>query len=267
MDSKFKIKPFTIPGIELSEWPLIIAGPCSAESEEQVLKTAKALKGMGVNIFRAGIWKPRTSPNGFQGIGSGGLPWLKRVKKETGMVVSTEVGNEKHIEEALKHDVDILWIGARTTTNSFAVEAIANRLEGTNIPVMVKNPIQPELSVWIGAIERLLNHGLNNIAAIHRGFSLYSKSHFRYPPIWEIPLQLKRIFPELTIIIDPSHISGNRKLIPDLCKQAGQLNFDGFMIEVHIEPESALVDSSQQLTPETFKTLLQKLNVNDKIKH
>ncbi len=260
MEAEMEIQPFRLPGLDFSNRPLVIAGPCSAESEEQVLQTAKALKETGVEIFRAGIWKPRTSPGEFEGIGPEGFAWLKKVKKETGMLVTTEAGNEKHVEEALRHGVDILWIGARTTTSPFAVEEIATTLEGKDVPVMVKNPIQPEPAVWIGAIERLFQHGIRNIAAIHRGFSTYSRSRYRYPPLWDIPRQLKKKFPGLTILCDPSHMSGDRKLIPGICKKAMRLKYDGFMIEVHKDPASARVDGPQQLSPEMFTKLYHRIN-------
>lgn len=259
MDPELKIQPFKLPGIEFIGRPLLIAGPCGAETEQQVLDTARALKDIGIDIFRAGIWKPRTRPSEFQGIGPEGLSWLKKVKEETGMLVTTEVGNEYHVQEALRNDIDVLWIGARTTTNPFAVESIASALEGKDIPVMVKNPIQPELPMWIGAIERLFNHGIDNVAAIHRGFAVYSKSRYRYPPQWEIPLQLKKKYPGITLINDPSHMSGNRKLIPGLCKKAMRLNFDGLMIEVHVNPDAAWVDGKQQLSPKQYRELLEKL--------
>ena len=256
MKSEFKIKPFSLPGDDPINHPILIAGPCSAETEKQVLNTAESLKDMGVDVFRAGIWKPRTYPGGFEGIGVSGLSWLKRVKEQTGMYVTTEVANKKHVQEALNYGIDIVWIGTRTTANPFSVEEIASALEGTKIPVMVKNPIHPELSMWVGAIERFVSHGLTNIAAVHRGFSIYSRNRFRYPPQWEIPLKLKKYFPGIAVIHDPSHISGNRKLVPKLIKKALHLHFDGLMVEVHPDPDSALTDSRQQLTPEIFRQII-----------
>ncbi|MCF8335510.1 MAG: 3-deoxy-7-phosphoheptulonate synthase [Bacteroidales bacterium] len=258
MPSDINILPFTLPGNVSVKRPLIVAGPCSAETEKQVLDTAGALKSMGVDVFRAGVWKPRTRPGDFEGRGLEALAWLKRVKEETGMLITTEVATESHVREAIRNEVDILWIGTRTTASPFAVETIANALEGVDIPVMVKNPIHPELSMWRGAIERFVKHGVTNIAAVHRGFSIYSKNRFRYPPQWEIPLELKKQLPGITIIHDPSHISGNRKLIYRLIKKASRLHFDGIMIEVHPKPDVAWTDPRQQITPEAFNELINK---------
>jgi chorismate mutase len=263
MRKELKIEPFRLNGQERVRKPLMIAGPCSAESREQVLKTAHALKRLGVHVFRAGIWKPRTRPGDFQGIGTIGLPWLRAVKEETGMYVTTEVANRKHVEEALKYGVDILWIGARTTANPFAVDEVASALEGLDVPVMVKNPIQPELSTWIGAIERLNRKGIKRIAAIHRGFSMYSRNHYRYPPLWGIPKKLKKEIPGISVINDPSHISGDRNLIPEIMKQAMKKHFDGFMVEVHADPDTSLSDGSQQLLPESFEKLMKKFGLSE----
>ncbi|MCK4922344.1 MAG: bifunctional 3-deoxy-7-phosphoheptulonate synthase/chorismate mutase type II [Bacteroidales bacterium] len=239
--------------------PLIIAGPCSAESEEQVMLTAKALSANGVKIFRAGIWKPRTRPNAFEGVGSEGLKWMRRVKEETGMLTSTEVANVKHVYEALKNGVDIIWIGARTSANPFAVQDIADALRGVDIPVLVKNPVNPDVELWIGALERINNAGITKLAAIHRGFSTYDKTLFRNEPQWQIPIELRRRIPDLPIITDPSHICGNRQLLYDVSQKAMDLNFDGLIIESHINPDKALSDASQQLTPDALKELLDRL--------
>lgn len=238
---------------------IIIAGPCSAETEEQTLQTAQELVKIGIQIFRAGIWKPRTKPGGFEGVGSRGLPWLTRVKRETGMSVTTEVANPHHVEAALKADIDILWIGARTAANPFTVQEIAESLKGTDIPIMVKNPINPDIELWIGALERLNQAGIKRLAAIHRGFSSYSESIYRNPPQWQIPIELRRRIPSLPIICDPSHMAGRRDLISSLSQTALNMQADGLMIEVHPNPDSALSDSIQQLTPPQLKELLQQL--------
>ena len=239
--------------------PFIIAGPCSAETEEQVLGTARLLAAQGIKIFRAGIWKPRTRPDAFEGIGSRGLPWLKRVREETGMLVTTEVANMKHVYEALKYGIDILWLGARTTANPFAVQEIADTLQGADIPVMIKNPINPDIDLWIGAFERLNRAGIKKMAAIHRGFSTFEKSGFRNQPQWQIPIELKRRIPDLPIITDPSHICGNREGLLEISQEAMDLNFDGLIIESHIRPDDALSDKQQQVTPGDLKKLLKKL--------
>ncbi len=252
------LKPIKIKGLD-NKRPLIIAGPCSAESEEQVLSTAREISAMGVSIFRAGIWKPRTRPNAFEGVGSLGLPWLQAVKKETGMLISTEVANVKHVNEALKHDLDIIWIGARTSANPFAVQEIADALKGVKIPVFVKNPVNPDVDLWIGAIERINQAGIDQIAAIHRGFSSYEKSIYRNAPHWQVPIELRRRIPELPIITDPSHICGSRDLIYDISQKAMDLNFDGLIIETHINPDKAWSDAKQQLTPAALKKVLDRL--------
>lgn len=241
------------------ERPIVLAGPCSAETEEQVMATAKGLKEIGVNIFRAGIWKPRTRPNTFEGVGKEGLPWLKRVKNELGMLTATEVANASHVFEAVKYGVDILWIGARTTANPFAVQEIADALEGVDIPVMVKNPVNPDVELWIGALERLNQAGITRLAAIHRGFSSYDKSFYRNAPQWQIPIEMKRRIPELPMINDPSHICGNRDLLFEISQKAMDLNFEGLIIETHITPEKAISDASQQVTPAGLKEILDKL--------
>jgi chorismate mutase len=239
--------------------PLIVSGPCSAESEEQVISTAMELSMNGVDVFRAGIWKPRTRPGGFEGMGSVALPWLRRVKEETGMLTATEVANVWHIREALKYDTDILWIGARTTANPFAIQELAEALRGIDIPVFVKNPVNPDIELWVGALERLNKAGITRLAAVHRGFSHYGESPYRNMPQWEIPVELKRRFPELPVITDPSHICGNRELLFSVAQTAMDLDFDGLFIESHIDPDSALSDKNQQLTPADLKHLLDKL--------
>jgi chorismate mutase len=238
--------------------PLIIAGPCSAESEEQLLTTAKQLVAIDktVNVFRCGIWKPRTRPNNFEGVGEVGLKWLKTVKEETDMLTTTEVANAKHVELALKHDVDILWIGARTTVNPFSVQEIADSLKGVDIPVMIKNPINADLALWMGAFERISNAGINKLIAIHRGFSTYEKTKYRNEPNWKIPIELLRRHPDLPIICDPSHIGGRRDLIEPVSQKALDLGFDGVMVETHCDPSVALSDAAQQVTPESLNNIL-----------
>jgi len=236
--------------------PLIISGPCSAESEEQVIETARLLADSKVKIFRAGIWKPRTRPDTFEGLGSVALPWIKRVKEETGMLTAIEVANVWHLKEALKYGVDIVWVGARTTANPFAVQELADGLRGLDIPVFIKNPINPDIELWIGAFERLNKAGIKKLAAIHRGFSYYGHSPYRNMPQWEIPIELKRRIPELPIITDPSHICGNRDLLFSISQTAMDLDFDGLFIESHYKPETALSDKDQQITPDELKTLL-----------
>jgi chorismate mutase len=240
---------------------LIVSGPCSAESEEQVVNTCKALAANNkVNMLRAGIWKPRTRPNSFEGIGSVGLEWLVQAKKETGLPISTEVANPEHIEECLKAGVDVIWLGARTTVNPFAVQAIADRLRGVDIPVMVKNPINPDVQLWRGAIERLYNSGINKIAAIHRGFSSFQETAYRNEPKWELAIELKTLVKDIEIICDPSHICGKRELIPMVSQKALDLAMDGLMIESHENPEVALSDAAQQLKPNDLISLIDDLH-------
>lgn len=243
--------------------PVIIAGPCSAESEKQVLETAHQLKKHENLIFRAGIWKPRTRPNSFKGVGEKGLKLLQLAKKETGLKTTTEVAKAGHISLAIKHEVDILWIGARTTGNPFAIQEIAEALKGINIPVMVKNPINPELNLWIGAIERLKDAGIENIAAINRGFFAYENSKYRNTPQWQIAVDLKRKFPTIPIICDPSHISGKSNLIFEVAQKAMDLNYDGLMIEAHIDPANALSDSQQQINPKKLDEILDNLVIRN----
>jgi chorismate mutase len=258
MAEKLTLEPFALPGLK-TERPLMISGPCSAESEEQVLKTAEKLAKNGIQIYRAGVWKPRTRPLTFEGHGVKALKWLKKVKEETGMFTAVEVANVKHVYEALKYGVDILWLGARTTANPFAVQEIADALEGVDMPILVKNPINPDVELWLGAIERINNAGINRLAAIHRGFSSYDSSIYRNPPQWEIPIELKRKVPDLPIITDPSHICGNWENLFEISQKAMDLNFDGLIIESHINPEEAWSDAKQQITPEELKTMLDKL--------
>jgi len=240
--------------------PIIISGPCSAETEEQVMETALRLKKTGkIDILRAGIWKPRTRPNSFEGIGEIGLKWLIQAGKETNLPVITEVANSKHVELALKAGFDRLWIGARTTVNPFAVQEIADALKGSGVEILVKNPINPDLNLWIGAIERLQNIGLTEVHAIHRGFSSIMSRKYRNDPMWEIPLELKRIMPEIKMICDPSHITGKREMLFDVSQKAMDLIYDGLMIESHIDPDNAWSDAAQQLTPESLKDLLENL--------
>lgn len=245
--------------------PFYIAGPCSAESEQQVLETAVALKEIGIDLFRAGIWKPRTRPNSFEGIGTIGLPWLKRVKNELKLPVTIEVANPRHVEQAIEYDIDVLWIGARTTVNPFQVQEIAEAMKGLDIPVFVKNPVNPDINLWIGALERFSNVGITKLAAIHRGFSTYEKSVFRNNPQWEIPIDLKRRLPGLPIICDPSHIMGKREGLIDVAQKALDLNYNGIMLETHPSPDKAWSDPEQQLTPSQLANLLLKLVVRKQV--
>ena len=244
-----------------TELPLIIAGPCSAESESQVLQIAGELKANGINIFRAGIWKPRTKPGGFEGVGSIGLDWLRKVKQQYGMSVSTEVANKNHVIEAVSSGVDILWIGARTCANPFAMQEIADTLEmlSIDIPVLIKNPVNPDLELWIGGIQRIYNAGIRRIGAIHRGFSVYGKHIYRNQPQWHLPIELHRRFPDLSIIHDPSHVGGKREFVSTLSQQALDLGFDGLMVETHDNPDCALSDKDQQITPKALFEILSKL--------
>ena len=237
--------------------PLIIAGPCSAESEEQILTTANALAATGkVDILRAGVWKPRTKPNTFEGVGAAALPWLVEARKQTGLPIAIEVANTNHVESAMKHDIDIFWIGARTTTNPFSTQEVAEALRGTDKMVYVKNPTSGDIELWCGAVERLLACGVKNIGLIHRGFSGYGTGDLRNAPMWHLALEMRRRLPELPMICDPSHICGSREYIKDISQQAADLAYDGFMIESHINPDAALSDAKQQLTPEALATLL-----------
>lgn len=257
-----ELESILLPGID-SKRPLLIAGPCSAETEEQVVTTAMQLASKGIKIFRAGIWKPRTKPGGFEGIGIEGLPWMRRVKKETGMYITTEVATAKHVEAALEAEMDMLWIGARTSANPFAVQEIADALQGVNIPVLVKNPVNPDLELWIGAMERINNAGVKKIAAIHRGFSSYDKKIYRNLPQWHIPIELRRRIPNLPIFCDPSHIGGKRELVAPLCQQAMDLGFDGLIVESHCNPDCAWSDASQQITPDVLDYILNLLVIRE----
>lgn len=256
------LQSILLPGVDAKR-PLIISGPCSAETEEQVMATAVALQKIGVKIYRAGVWKPRTKPGGFEGVGTEALTWLKRVKSELGMYTAVEVANAKHVQEALANDVDILWIGARTTANPFSVQEIADSLVGTDIPVLIKNPVNPDLDLWIGAIERIYNAGIHRIGAIHRGFSSSDKKVYRNLPQWHIPIELHRQLPNLPIICDPSHIGGKRELIASISQQAMDLNFDGLIIESHCTPDKAWSDASQQITPEVLQLILDTLVIRE----
>ena len=257
-----ELQSVLLPGVDAKR-PLIISGPCSAETEEQVMATAVALQKIGVKIYRAGVWKPRTKPGGFEGVGTEALTWLKRVKSELGMYTAVEVANAKHVQEALANDVDILWIGARTTANPFSVQEIADSLVGTDIPVLIKNPVNPDLDLWIGAIERIYNAGIHRIGAIHRGFSSSDKKVYRNLPQWHIPIELHRQLPNLPIICDPSHIGGKRELIASISQQAMDLNFDGLIIESHCTPDKAWSDASQQITPEVLQLILDTLVIRE----
>ncbi|MEZ4926252.1 MAG: bifunctional 3-deoxy-7-phosphoheptulonate synthase/chorismate mutase type II [Saprospiraceae bacterium] len=239
--------------------PILIAGPCSAETEEQVLSTAKGLKDHNIDLFRAGIWKPRTRPGAFEGIGSPGLSWLQRVKEETGLKVCTEVATDEHVEQALMHGIDVFWIGARTTVNPFSVQEIADALAGTDMPVIVKNPVNPDYKLWVGAIERLYSAGIRKIAAIHRGFSTYGDSKYRNVPRWQMAIDLMQEFPDLEIICDISHICGRREILAETAQKAYELNFDGLMVEVHPNPTEAWSDAAQQITPKEFGEMISSL--------
>jgi chorismate mutase len=261
---KIELESVLLPGINRQR-PLVIAGPCSAETEEQTVDTARELAGKGIKIFRAGVWKPRTKPGGFEGVGLPGLTWLQRIKKETGMYTATEVANKNHVAEAVMNQVDILWIGARTSANPFAVQEIADalKLSGFTGPVLIKNPVNPDLELWIGAIERIYNAGVRKIAVIHRGFSSYDKKLYRNLPQWNIPIELKRRIPDLPLFCDPSHIGGKRELIAPLCQQAMDLNYEGLIIESHNDPDSAWSDKEQQITPDVLSYILNLLVIRD----
>ena len=259
MDSLQAIHPLILPAID-GDAPVVIAGPCSAETERQTLDTARALSAIGVKVFRAGIWKPRTMPGGFEGVGDKGLQWLQRVKQETGMAVATEVATVEHVRAALEAGIDIFWIGARTTANPFAVQAIADLLQGNNqVTVLVKNPLTPDIDLWRGALQRLSNAGITRLGAVHRGFSSAGNHLYRYDPQWHIPFELRRSAPELTILCDPSHIGGKREFVASLSQQALDMGFDGLMIESHCDPDCALSDSAQQVTPDDLKVILDRL--------
>ncbi|WP_417939388.1 chorismate mutase [Flavobacterium sp. RS13.1] len=241
--------------------PLVIAGPCSAETEEQVLKIAHELKDSKVSVFRAGIWKPRTRPGGFEGIGEIGLKWLQKAKAETGLLMGTEVATAAHCKLALEYDIDVLWVGARTTANPFAVQEIADTLKGTDKIVLVKNPVNPDLALWLGGVERLHMAGIEKLGVIHRGFSTYEKTKYRNIPEWQIAIELQNKFPDLPLIIDPSHITGDRKMIFEVTQEALDLNYDGMIIETHIDPDNAWSDAAQQVTPDALKQIIKDLTI------
>lgn len=257
---------------DISTWlkfdtiPWVIAGPCSAETEKQTISTAKELANCpNVKVFRAGIWKPRTRPNSFEGVGDAGLKWLKSVKEQTSLLTSTEVANTKHVELCLKNHVDILWIGARTTVNPFIVQEIADALRGVDIPVLVKNPVNPDIGLWLGAIERLYQAGIKKLAVIHRGFSAYEEMEYRNKPYWEIPIELERLLPQLPLICDPSHMGGDSRFIEPISQMAIDFGIKALMIETHIEPEKALSDSKQQITPKKLIEIIKGLRIRDSV--
>ncbi|WP_373055495.1 chorismate mutase [Zunongwangia sp. H14] len=247
------------------EHPLVIAGPCSAETEDQVLKIAHQLKDTDATVLRAGIWKPRTRPGNFEGVGALGLKWLKKAKEETGMLTTTEVANTAHVDLALENDVDILWIGARTTVSPFIVQEIADALKGTDKVVLIKNPVNPDLSLWLGAVERFYTADIKNLGVIHRGFSAYEKTKYRNNPEWQIAIELQNKFPDLPLILDPSHIAGRRDIIFDLCQTALDLNYDGLMVETHHTPDEAWSDAKQQITPATLVQIMKDLKIRKEI--
>src|SRR5574344_1249571 len=258
---ELELEPLNLPSD--NERPFVIAGPCSAETEEQVMQAARELALKGCHNFRAGVWKPRTKPGGFEGNGEKALPWLKQVKEETRMLVSTEVATPEHVELCLKYGIDILWVGARTSANPFAMQALADSLQGVDVPVFVKNPVNPDLELWIGAMERINHVGVKRMAAIHRGFSSYDNKIYRNMPMWQIPIELHRRIPELPIICDPSHIGGRRELIAPLCQQAMDLGFDGLIVESHCNPDNAWSDANQQVTPDVLDYILSILQVRE----
>ncbi|GAA6528485.1 MAG: bifunctional 3-deoxy-7-phosphoheptulonate synthase/chorismate mutase type II [Prevotella sp.] len=259
---ELNLEPLNLPSDQ--ERPsCIIAGPCSAETEEQVMTTARQLAAKGCHMFRAGVWKPRTKPGCFEGNGEKALPWLQEVKRETGMLVATEVATPEHVELCEKYGIDILWVGARTSTNPFAMQALADSLEGFRGPVLVKNPVNPDLELWIGALERLNRAGIKRMGAILRGFSSYDDQIFRNQPMWQIPIELRRRIPNLPIIVDPSHIGGRRDLIAPLSQQAMDLGFDGLLIESHCDPDNAWSDAKQQVTPDVLNYMINTLVVRD----
>ena len=255
---ELELLPIELQGVK-KERPVVIAGPCSAETEEQVMNTARLLANNGIKIFRAGVWKPRTKPGGFEGNGEKALPWLQRVKQETGMYVTTEVAHADHVELALKYGIDLLWIGARTTASPFAMQEIADAQKGVDIPVLVKNPVNPDIELWIGGLERLNQAGITRLGAIHRGFSSADKKIYRNIPQWHIPIELRRRIPTLPIFCDPSHIGGKRELVAPLCQQAMDLGMDGLIIESHCNPDMAWSDAAQQVTPDILDYILNLL--------
>ncbi len=259
---ELELQPLNLPSD--NERPIVIAGPCSAETEEQVMTTARELRAKGCHMYRAGVWKPRTKPGGFEGNGERALPWLKAVKEETGMLTAVEVAKPEHVELCLKYGIDILWIGARTSANPFAMQDIADSLKGVDVPVFVKNPVNPDLELWLGALERINQAGIKRMAAIHRGFSSYDKKIYRNLPMWQIPMELHRRVPNLPLICDPSHIGGKRELVAPLSQQAMDMGFDGLIIESHCNPEEAWSDAAQQVTPDVLDYILSQLVVREK---
>lgn len=262
---ELNLSPLNLNGIDATKRPLVIAGPCSAETEEQVLTTAHQLANKGIKIFRAGIWKPRTKPGGFEGKGEEALPWMARVKKETGMLTATEVATPKHVESALNAGIDILWVGARTSANPFAMQELADSLRGIDVPVLVKNPVNPDLELWIGALERINGAGITRLGAIHRGFSSIDQKIYRNAPMWHIPIELHRRYPQLPIICDPSHIGGRRELIAPLCQQAMDMGFAGLIVESHCNPDAAWSDAKQQVMPDVLDFILDRLVIRDSV--
>lgn len=258
---ELNLKPLNLPGSDSR--PLVIAGPCSAETEEQVMETAKALANKGIKIFRAGVWKPRTKPGGFEGMGEEALPWLQRVKQETGMLIGTEVATPKHVEAALNAGLDMLWVGARTSANPFAVQELADSLKGVDIPVFVKNPVNPDIELWVGALERINGAGITRLAAIHRGFSSIDQKLYRNAPMWHIPIELHRRYPNLPIVCDPSHIGGRRDLVAPLAQQAMDMGFEGLIVESHCNPDCAWSDAKQQVMPDVLNFILDRLVVRN----
>lgn len=247
------------------EHPLLMAGPCSAETEEQVITSAKLLKETDTQVMRAGIWKPRTKPGNFEGVGVKGLKWMQKAKAETGLLMATEVANPKHVELALKHDIDFLWIGARSTVSPFIVQEIAEALKGTDKIVLIKNPVNPDIELWLGAVERFYNQDIKNLGVIHRGFSKYNEKFYRNIPEWQIAIDLQNRYPDLPIILDPSHIAGRRDLIFDLCQTALDLNYDGLIIETHPTPDEAWSDAKQQITPQRLNEITEELKVRNRM--
>lgn len=261
---ELELSPLSLQGIE-TQRPLLIAGPCSAETEEQVMTTAMQLASKGCKIFRAGIWKPRTKPGGFEGIGEEGLKWMTQVKETTKMLTTTEVATPKHVELALNAGIDILWVGARTTANPFAMQELADSLEGVDVPVLIKNPVNPDIELWIGALERINRAGIKRLGAIHRGFSSIEQKLYRNSPMWHIPIELHRRYPNLPIICDPSHIGGRRDVIAPLCQQAMDMGFEGLIIESHCNPDQAWSDAMQQVQPDVLEFILDHLVVRNTV--
>ena len=255
-DKNLEIIPLYEWGMFTEPRPSVVAGPCSAESEEQVMETAKGLREMGINVFRAGIWKPRTHPGCFEGVGAEGLGWLQKVRDEYGLKISTEVASEKHVVECIRHGVDLVWLGARTTANPFLVQEIADALKDTDIPVLVKNPVNADLDLWIGALERLNRAGIKKLGVIHRGFSTFDKIKYRNDPQWQVAIELRSRYPELPFFVDPSHLGGSKDYIPEISQRSLDLGFEGLMIESHCNPSVALSDAKQQLTPAELRDLL-----------